>query len=229
MLFLEVLVRSAQAQSIVGFWEVKEVKVGDKIMTPVAKWTRINEDGTYQSGNGWLQNAEGTWSLDKETNTFLPVEKNGIKDPSGPFQVNLSVNKMIWEREEEGMVVTVILEPIEKLPKSTADELIGLWDLKDVMKNGESKKASFDPHDKHYIFIRWDRIYVEQTPQGENISGYWYINGHRPEITLLSHSANKIPESWMVSVNDNELLLTGISDSNKGVENIYSRIHEFPE
>jgi hypothetical protein len=34
------------AQSIVGFWEVKEVKVGPEIKTPVAKWTKVNEDGT---------------------------------------------------------------------------------------------------------------------------------------------------------------------------------------
>ena len=60
------------AQDIVGFWEIKEVIVGGKIMTPVAKWSKINKDGSYQSGNGWLQNSEGTWKFDKKNNLYSP-------------------------------------------------------------------------------------------------------------------------------------------------------------
>ncbi len=52
LLLMVFLTSAAYAQSVAGFWEIKEVKVGRKLMTPVARWTRINKDGSYQSGNG---------------------------------------------------------------------------------------------------------------------------------------------------------------------------------
>ncbi len=147
------LTSAASAQSVTGFWEIKEVKVGGKLMTPVARWTRINEDGSYQSGNGWQQNSEGTWKYDSNSHFFIPEETKGIKEPYGGFQVSFKEGNMIWQREEEGMPVTVTLVPIRKLPKSTADKIVGLWDLNDALQNGISIKSDFDPEDKYYIFI----------------------------------------------------------------------------
>ncbi|MEQ9300923.1 MAG: hypothetical protein RIF33_20280 [Cyclobacteriaceae bacterium] len=220
----------ASAQSLTGLWEMKEVKVGDKIMTPVAKWTTIKENGTYTSGNGWLQNSEGLWRYDNTTNVYTPTETNGIKDPFGGFDVSFeSSDRMTWQRIEEGMTVTVLLERIDKLPKSTADHLQGLWDLADYKTNGVSNMATFDPEDKHYIFIRWDRVYVERTPQGDRATGYWHIHGHKPEITLLSHNPEQAPQSWRVEFNNGQLTLVGISDTNTDVECIYSRLDEFPQ
>ena len=73
-LFLTVLLYSSTtlyAQSITGFWEFKEVTVGSKNMTPVAKWTKIYKDGTYQSGNRWTQNPIGTYIYDKQRTVLL--------------------------------------------------------------------------------------------------------------------------------------------------------------
>ena len=75
---------------------MKEVTVGVEIMTPTAKWTRINEDGTFQSGNGWMQNAEGTWTFDEVSSLFLPTTKNWILDEGGPFEVMFSGDGMQW-------------------------------------------------------------------------------------------------------------------------------------
>lgn len=217
------------AQQIIGFWEIKEVKVGDEIMTPVAKWTKINADHTYQSGNGWLQNAVGTWTYDMQNKTFFPKETNGIKDEFGAFNVSFDHNNMIWERTEEGMSVTVTLAPITEMPMSTADQLVGLWDLTKVIKNEQNITSDYDPNDKHYIFIRWDRIFVARTPEGTRATGYWHIHGHRPELTLMSHNPDKGIESWRVSVNNSDLNMIGISDSNKNLELIFSRLNAFPE
>ena len=119
----------AFTQDIIGLWEIKKVIVGGKTMTPVAKWTKINKDGSYQSGNGWLQNTEGKWTFNKKNNLYSTTETNGVKDEFGPFTVEVTTNKMTWLREEEGRIVTVSLEKIKKMPKSTSDELMGLWDL----------------------------------------------------------------------------------------------------
>ena len=217
------------SQQIIGFWEVKEVKVGSEIKTPVAKWTRINNDGTFQSGNGWLQNSEGTWEYDKKSETYLAVETNGIKDEFGAFKVSFSGKQMVWHRNEEDMQVVVILEKVSKMPKSTADQLVGLWDLVKMTKDGANETALFDPENKHYVFIRWDRIFVERTPDGKRATGYWHINGHRPEVTMLSHDENKQPQKWTVEVNDAELKMTRISDDKSSVQLTYKRISEFPK
>lgn len=221
----------AIAQPITGLWEVTKVTAGDQEMTPVAKWTRIHGDGTYESGNGWLQNAVGQWSYDPTTNGFRPVEDNGIIDPYGPFTVRFQEEDeaMIWQRQEDGMEVTVFLHKIDKLPMSPADKLRGLWDLKQATEEGTDITSTFDPEDKYYLFIRWDRIYLERTPLGERATGYWHINAHRPEITFMSHTTDKQPEMWRVLVEDNELQLTGLSDSNNKRVLTFSRINEFPE
>ncbi len=217
------------AQDISGLWEINKVLVGGQTMTPVAKWTHIHKDGSYQSGNGWLQNAEGTWTFDKKKKLYAPIETNGIKDEFGPFTVELVNNTMTWLREEEGMIVTVQLTKIDRIPKSTADRIVGLWDLHDVSKNEKSILETTDPENKHYIFIRWDRLYRERTSKGERATGYWHMHGHKPEITLLSHNKNIPPQTWKVSADANLLKMTGISEANKGIEKIYKRIHQFPK
>ena len=228
-LLIAVTIQTASlGQSVQGFWEVKEVKVGSEIKTPVAKWIKVNQDGNYQSGNGWLQNSEGTWSYDKSRKSYLPVETNGLEDRYGEFSVTFKDAQMIWEREEDGLHVTVKLERITKLPKATADVFVGLWNLKDVLKNGTSEKASIDPNNQQYIFMRWDRMYVERTPDGDKRMGFWQMNAHRPEVTLISNTQDKKSESWTVLVTDSELRMTGISDSNKDIVMVYTRIHEFP-
>ena len=206
------------AQEIIGFWEIKNVMVGEKDMTPVAKWTKINKDQTYQSGNDWLQHSRGKWIYDIKTKQFLPKEKFGIEDEYDAFTVSFLDGSMIWERVEDGMVVVVSLEKIEELPMSKADELIGLWDLNKAIKEEEVITYSSDPDDMFYIFIRWDRVYVQRSSQAERSTGCWHIHGHRPEITLISHKEKTDNEKWRVEVNDSELRLFGISDENKRLE-----------
>lgn len=215
------------AQDIVDFWEIKEVIVGGKTMTPIAKWTKINKDGSYQSGNGWLQNAEGTWQFDKKNNLFSTTETMGIKDEFGPFTVEFNDDKMTWLREEDGRIVTVSLEKITKMPKATADELVGLWDLTTVTKNDEDITTTFDPDNKCYLFIRWDRMFVKHNSKDNRITGYWHINSHKPEITFLSKTKNN--ESWRVEITATEFKMIGISDTNKGTKMTYQRIYEFPK
>ncbi len=213
------------AQNITGLWEIKTVNVGKRNMTPVAKWTKINTDGTFQSGNGWLQNAEGTWTF--EDAIFLTNIPLGLKDPFGGFKVSFIDESMIWERMEEGMMVKVTLVKIKNLPKAPADYLVGLWDLVKIEKDKQDLTDSLKR--EQYIFIRWDRLYNQRTIEGKRKTGYWHINGHRPEITFLPHSEGETPESWRVEVNDEVLILTGISDTNRDIKKHYKRLNEFPK
>lgn len=216
--------------NITGLWHITHVQAGGQEMTPVAKWTRISADGTFESGNGWLKSSEGTWLFNEADQMFSPIETNGLDDPYGAFSVLVEGDEMTWRRNEEGLEVVVSLARINDLPKAPADNVQGLWDLSDVQEKGESVMNMVDPDNQHYLFIRWDRIFVERTPDGNRQTGYWHMNGHRPELTLMSHIPGTDPQSWMVEItDDNELLMTGISDSNRELVRIYSRLDRFPE
>lgn len=217
----------AQKENVIGLWEVEKVNVGEEIMTPVAKWFKINPNGTYQAGNGWLQNGQGIWNYDTKTNIYSAIDSLDIADEFGGFTVSFENEKMYWERKEEGMQVKVTLVPIEKLPMSPADYLKGIWDLVEITENEKSIIDNFDNENKHKLFIRWDRIYINFSPEGKKLTGYWHIHGHKPEIILLPHQEDGKPEKWKIEVNKKELLMVGISDTNRNIERKYVRRNTF--
>ena len=60
--------------------------------------------------------------------------------------------------------------------------------------------------------------------------GYWHFNAHKTEVTFMTHQADAEPQSWRITkVEDNELELEGISDSNKGEVRSYKRLNQFPD
>lgn len=206
----------AQESKIIGFWEVEIVEVGEDNMTPIAKWFKINSDKTYQAGNGWLQNGRGKWTYDIEKNLYSAMDSLDIIDEFGGFAVSFREGKMVWEREEEGMLVKVTLRPIENMPMSPADYLEGIWEVSD--SNADKQ---------HKIFFRWDRIYLHFDSKNSKKTGYWHIHGHKPEITLLPHQEDGVAESWRIEADEKYLLMTGISTSNSGIERKYIRKNSF--
>lgn len=218
----------ACAQQITGLWTVTEVRVGEEKMTPVAKWFRYNENGTYESGNGWLQNDQGRWTYDRKSGVFTPVTSIGMKDPYDGFKVSFEAQKMTWERMEDGMMVTVLLEPAVSLPRSTADLLTGLWALEEITESDRNITKDHDPEGRYNIFFRWDRIYREQGTDGKRRSGYWHMHGHRPEVTMLPHQDGLSAESWKVEITDGQLVLSGISDTNREKTMKFKRLDAFP-
>ncbi|SMO79352.1 hypothetical protein [Fodinibius sediminis] len=220
----------AQDNPLTGLWMIENVQVGGQEMTPVAKWTRINPDGTYESGNGWLKNSEGTWTYNEQARTFLAKETNGLTDPYGAFTVGLEEEQMKWVRTEEGQEVTVRMTRIHEIPRSPADKVQGLWEVDRDTHDGKKASSTSDPGKRHTLFIRWDRTYMEHTPEGQRQTGYWHMNAHRPEITFLSHGGEQKPPSWRIKViNDHEMVMTGLADSTKGQVVRYSRLKSFPE
>ncbi|WP_075342268.1 hypothetical protein [Tenacibaculum agarivorans] len=215
----------AQKEKIIGFWQIEKVVVGDKNRTPVAKWTKINNDGTYQSGNGWLQNSKGKWNYDTKTNQYSTIDSLGILDEFGGFDISFQHTKMYWKREEEGAKVEVTLVPIQELPISPADYLVGIWELIDMKKN--NKNIVNNENKSQKLFIRWDRIYINFNQGKKKLTGYWHIHGHKPEITFIPHSKTQQIESWRVVVDKEQLLLLGISETNRNVERRYIRRNTF--
>jgi len=92
-----------------GLWEVKEVRVGEEIMTPVAKWFLFTDEMQSYSGNGGIQNSKGTYKFDATKSEFLFINPSGIVDEFGPFTVRFDLPEMIWTRIENGEKVEVFL------------------------------------------------------------------------------------------------------------------------
>ncbi len=216
----------ARPQSPVGLWEAISVTVGDKVMTPVGKWTRINPDGTYQSGNGWQQNSEGTWSFDPATAFYVPFEANGLEDIFGGFKISFDKDNMIWQRHEDGLPVVVTWRSIKELPRTPADLIVGVWELDPAATREPSTSHAAS---KHLLFIRWDRIYVEWDNTPEKRYGYWFINAHHPELTLINMDGTASPGKWRISVDTGTLTLTGISEGNNDSVLSFRRIHRLPD
>ncbi len=219
LVFFACMLTVSAQEDITGLWEITDVHVGEQEMTPVARWTRIHSDFTFESGNGWLRNALGTYTYDRSTTEFMPYNPLGIIDKAGPFRVSFEGDKMIWEREEEGMPVRVVSERISELPMSPADLLSGLWKETSVSGSGGASPLS----DLSRIYFGWDRIYRGLQNDGNRATGYWHMHAHRPELTLMPHREGATPLTWQVEVDRDTLRLTGISDEIKGVVRLFSR------
>lgn len=198
--------------TVIGLWEVTSVKVGDKSMTPIAKWSRFNADGTYQSGNGWTQNDAGTFNYDEKKQVLVINSTYGIKDPAGAFQVRYDFNGMIWERIEEGMKVTVELKRIGTLPMSPADLLIGLWE-----KQGEEKE---------FLYIGPDKRFRLNTAEGRK-RGVWFVHPHRNELTLIPADDQSPYQSFDLKVEAEKLILK--SGDSTATKSEYIRLRQFPD
>ena len=144
VLLVFALLTSAKAQSPIGFWTVDQVKVGDRNMTPVAKWFKCEADYTYTAGNGWTQNDKGTRSYDENSNEFEPASQNSV-DEYGPFNVQFLEQKMIRERIEDAMNVEVTLSKITEMPMAPKDRIVGNWDSVAAMMGDIDITSSYDP------------------------------------------------------------------------------------
>jgi|ERR1041385_19053 hypothetical protein len=211
-----------------GFWLVTKVTVGGRELTPVARWFKIDK-GRQVSGNGWTQHSFGTYQFDKKKSELLFVTTNEPEDEFGAFKVIRTGPLMTWSRKEENELVVVELKPITELPMSPADEAKGLWILNAAVDRELDVTKTFDPDHKHFLFIRWDRQYVKQINAHERISGYWFFDALRPEITFISENREQEDEKWTVTIEGMKMTLKGSSENVKEMTLYYSRATEFPK
>lgn len=207
---------SLSAQELSGMWEVKHVKIGNQVMTPIARWTSFNADNTYYSGNGWKQHSQGTFELNQ--NHISLHEKNGITDAFGAFEILLMTpDSMIWVRNEDEERVHVTFVKINEKPESLSNQIIGLW----------QREASDSIANNNYLHLRWDQTLIISFDGQTRKIGYWQINAHRPILTLINEEAPF--EKWEIKALTNiQLKLEGISTTNEKEVIEYKRIYDFP-
>lgn len=194
LIILMLLSSSVYAQ-IEGLWQYDRVLVGGEEMTPVAKWTEFSSDGTFDSGNGWTQNATGFWEYSEEKGTIVVVTEYTPKDESGPFAVKMVEDgSMIWSREEEGMQVKVSMSRVKEKPKSEADWVVGFWQSND---------------EDHFLHVRWDKNFRKMR-ESKRETGYWVFHAHKPEIAFIPHDPSQKMSWWAVEVDGRELQITNV-------------------
>lgn len=209
-----------QASSIVGLWEVLEVKVGDELMTPTARWFEFLTDGTMTSGNGWVQNMAGEYNYDLDKNELLQSNQ-GIVDEYGAFSISIEEEQMNWQRQEDGVHVKVILKKVLKKPLAPWDIIVGSWTIdKAEGLNPETKKVinSYVMEPDRYLF-RWDRRYVKFDKDGERTeTGIWHIEAHSPWLWTMS-DADNTKTGWSIEISKDKM--TWIKESDKEIMHVY--------
>lgn len=211
-----------------GFWAVTKVTMGTREVTPVGRWFKI-EKGKQVSGNGWVQHSFGTYKFDKKKSELIFITTNEPEDEFGAFKVARTGPLMTWSRKEEGQLVVVELKPITELPISPSDEAKGLWVLESALSRDTDVMKQYDPDHKHFLFIRWDHQYVRQINAHERISGYWFFDAIRPEMTLISEHREQADEKWTVTFSGTKMTLKGNSENVKEMVLTYHRATEFPK
>ncbi len=213
----------------IGLWEVKTVMVGERNLTPVAKWFRFNSNNTFESGNGWTQNSAGDWSLDTSKRHLTLYEKIALSEGNDPYVFIFKDDKMTWTRTEFGEEVTVKLEKIDEIPRAPTDKVQGLWDFEMVVEDGQDISSTHDPDSNRIIFIRPDRRFRdEHGPKGLK-QGYWQMNMHQPLMTVIPEDRNQNPEVWEVQFGPDQMIWLGKSDNNQNITITFRRLKNFPE
>ncbi|MEJ2596032.1 MAG: hypothetical protein P8100_13130 [bacterium] len=212
---------------IEGLWLVQSVQMGDKEMTPNARWMEFHADGTQQSGNGKLAHSYGIWSLDKQSGELTIQDQNGLHDPNGPFVLSFKDGKMYWQRMEDGQEVKVTLVRTDHLPETYGDQLKGIWKLEEAGGSSNYFTASDTGVHNTFVFFRWDRRFVMGTPRGR-INGVYNVHGHRPELELIPYGEGFQRDFWSFAI-DKDTLSLRLLNSDSTVTMRLTRIHAFPE
>jgi hypothetical protein len=173
-----------------GNWTVKQVSVGDEIMTPTAKWFNLKEDGTFTSGNGGIRNLMGTWEYDAASTSLLYTDSYGVEDPAGPFTVQLINGEMFWLRTEGGMNVVVQLVPSKGNLTAPWDLLYGYWEEETGTSN---------------ILLRWDNIYILRE-EGSRSTGGWVMHSHRHDLLIFPGDPEGPAQRWEVTFIDDRTM-----------------------
>lgn len=209
--------------TITGLWKVNKVKIGDNLMTPVARWMQFNKDSTQISGNGWLKHSEGVYSLFSK-NQLSIRNSNGLLDESGPFSIEIENNKMTWHRIEEEQNVFVYLEKTSKRPASPGNQLIGLWKLQNISIANKDVTLNENPNNIQTLYLSWDNVFREHNlPNGKRV-GVYKIHGHKPELQMVNYGKNPQFSFWKFSITKSILVLTS---TDKNIVKKYKRIYKF--
>ena len=217
-LILLILAHEAYAQPD-GLWVVTEIKVGDELMTPVARWMWFDENGTVRNGNGWTQHSVGQWQYHAADASLSISTDNSPKDEAGPFKlVQQTANTMEWQRLEEGELVHIKLKKASELPQAPADQLIGLWLLSAT--EGET------PAPQAYVYLRPDRRFNFRGFPTGFAQGIWHVDGHKPLLTLLAEGRE---EQWQIAIQATTMTWTKANQAGPATVLYFTRTDTFPK
>lgn len=175
-----------RSQSPIGSWEVVSVQVGDRSMTPQAKWIVFEEAGFF-GGNGFLQNSAGTYTWNPLELELHMEDSLGFPDPFSPFKLSWVRDTMVWQREEEGQLVRVFLGAMEEKPLRPADHITGVW------LAPESDSLA-------YIRFGWTQTYEFGYKEGPIQRGVWRCHPHRNEVILLPWKREEATRSYQLEI-----------------------------
>ena len=218
VLFAIVMLPSMVKAQFEGIWGVTEVKVGNEQLTPVSKWFQFKADNQILSGNGGMMNTRGAWQFDESEQTLLFFDEAGEEDEYGPFKIEIGGGTMTWNREEDGMNVTVFLEQVDQVPVAPWDNVLGSW------TKTEQTGQDLTLGEIGTILLRWDRVFaITEVGNNEKHFGVWHMNSHRPELKLLSGKGDAFDTSWIIEFDQEGNMIWQSKDTTLGIEILFTK------
>lgn len=213
-----------------GLWLVKEVKINDQDMTPIADWIQFNADSTQTSGTGWLQHSVGLWKYKKASEILSITYENGSNgfitfDTS--YHVKFNKNTMTLHAKSEDKITSITLERGNKLPTLEANKLIGIWKFDSIVINNKEVSDSLNPSKRAMLHLRPENGYtLYNYPLGEKY-GIFKAHFGRKQLEMVGYTSLS-PKFQFYDFNvEGKNLLLKSKDENMVLK--LSRIHQFLE
>lgn len=214
-------------QVINGLWLVKEVKINDQDMTPIADWIRFNADSTQTSGTGWLQHTIGSWSYQNDAKILTiknNISSNGSINYEDFFNVTFDKNLIVLQRKNEGKGLSITLEKADKLPTLEANKLFGLWKFNSILIDNIEVSDSLNPTKNAMLDLRPENGYtLYNYPKGERY-GIFKAHYGKQQLEMVNYSRSPKFQFYKFTIDGNKLLLN--STDNKTVLSL-SRIDKY--
>ncbi|MEQ9064775.1 MAG: hypothetical protein RIE58_11410 [Vicingaceae bacterium] len=199
---------SCSSHRMIGLWQVDLIAAGSSQVEPRSSWIKFDKDEYQESGHGWQKHNTGAWKLKRKKLSIN--NENGYRDIYDPYEVVFKKKTMEWTRREDDQRVKMFLSKIEEVPMANRDYLLGIWNLKTVLRGGEDRSREYNPASSAYLHIKWDNRFITDRGKEGRKSGIYRVDGNRDEIELYISDVECELETWNFQLQGNKLILTSV-------------------
>lgn len=123
-------------------------------------------------------------------------------------------------------MLLLLLLPACASQNETQEEIVGSWDMLQVLRDGEDVTAEHDPKNTRAITFHEDGTFMsEGFPVGTN-TGKWSIDPETKELFIDSDAGEDDDSYWIVSVDGDRMTWKGARDYAVGFTLIHERIEK---
>ena len=107
------------------------------------------------------------------------------------------------------LTIASLISCKEKMPTSPTDRLANYWNMAAILRNSQDVSDQHNPENNRWIELHADGTFTSDgDPYGRN-TGKWILDENTMELFLDSDTGEGDDSYWIVSFNEDEVLLKG--------------------